>query len=164
MVEYSAGEISRAGEKFALKVDDDGNWLAKVAGRGLKQPTRTKLVAEIERTLRLERKAVHIPITVMEAKNSGHVILKHGVVTGVHSGSGNILIAWDQGGNGQLAGYGSDVMQRLSDEDEVKLRRLVKLSHDSASELREFTSRKQVYKGAKGLAEQVAALLAKDVS
>lgn len=164
MAEYSAGAISRAGEKFPLKVDDDGNWLAKAAGRDLKQPTRAKLVTEIERVLRLEKKTVHIPITVMESKNNGHVTLKHGVVTGVHSGSGNILVAWDQGSNGQLAGYGSDVMHRLSDEEEAKLRRLAKLAYDSANELREFTSRKQVYKGTKGLAEQVVALLAKDGS
>lgn len=164
MAEYPAGAISRAGEKFPLKVDDEGNWLAKAAGRDLKQPTRAKLVADIERTMRLEKKVVHIPITVMESKNNGYVTLKHGVVTGVHSGSGNILVAWDGGGNGQIAGYGSDVMSRLSDEEEAKLRRLAKLAHESASELRDFTGRKQIYKGTKGLAEQVAALLAKDGS
>lgn len=165
MPEYSAGTINRAGEEIHLRVDDSdsGNWLAKVAGHNLKQPTRQKLVAEIDRVLRLEKKAVHIPFTKVESRNNGYVSLKHGVVTGVHSGTGNLLVSWDGGGSGQLTiGYGSEVMQRLSPAEERELSRLAGEANASAEALRDFTGRKQIYKGTKGLEEQVKALLAKD--
>lgn len=162
MAQYSAGTLARAGEKFALKVDDDGNWLASAFGRDLKQPTRAKLVADIDRLLRLEKKAVNIPFTKVESKNNGYITLKHGVVTGVHAGTGNLLVSWDDGTNGQLAvGYGSEVMRRLLPHEEDELRRLVKEAHESAETLREFSQRRQVYKGTKGLTEQVEAELKK---
>ena len=98
---YPVGQLARAGEKIDLRVDDDGNWLAMVAGRELKQQTRAKLVSDIDRILRLEKKAVHIPVTVMEIKNNGYLRLKHGVVTGIHAGTGNLTVSWDDGGAGQ---------------------------------------------------------------
>lgn len=164
VAEYSVGAITRAGERVALRVDDDGNWLATVAGRELKHQTRAKLITDIERTLRLEKKAVHIPITVMESKNNGYVTLKHGVVTGIHNGTGNLTVAWDNGGTGQLAiGYTSDsVLRRLTPDEEKELTALTKQAHESGDKLRNYTSQRHVYKGTKGLADQVQALLAKD--
>lgn len=164
VTEYSAGVITRAGEKIALRVDDDGNWLATVAGRDLKHQTRAKLVTDIERVLRLEKKAVHIPLTVVESKNGGYLKLKHGVVTGIHSGTGNLTVVWDNGGTGQLTvGYSSDdVLRRLTASEEGELARATKEAYEAGDYLRNYVSRLHVYKGTKGLADQVQALLAKD--
>lgn len=164
MTQYNAGEVIRAGERLVLAVDDDGNWLAKVAGRELKRPTRAQLITEIDRVMRLEEKAVHIPITVAEAKN-GYLTVKHGVATGVHAGTGKPLVSWDDGTNGQLsegASYGTDVMRRLLPEEEVTLRRLTKEFSDKADELRSYRSSRAVYGGTKGLVKHVNELLAKD--
>jgi hypothetical protein len=162
MAEYSAGNIKHAGEWFKLRVNDNGDWLTKVDGQDISQPTRAKLVSEIDRLMRLKKKAVNIPFTKVESKNNGYVTLKHGVVTGVHSGTGNLLVAWDEGGNGQLiVGFGADVMQRLSIEDERKLIHLTRDAYRASEELREFTQRRAVYKGTKGLADQVEAELKK---
>lgn len=162
MAEYGAGHVSRAGETINLRVDDDGNWLAQVAGRDLKSPARDKLVTEIDRVLRLEKKAVHIPVTVVEKGNNGYVTVKHGVVTGVHGSSGNLLISYDGGGSGQITGYGLELMKRLSDKEEKTLRVLTKQSHDTGEALREFTGRHRINRGEDGLKRQVADLLAKE--
>lgn len=164
MSEYKAGNVKRGGEWFKLRVDDDGNWLTEAVGRDLKQPTRAKLMAEIDRVLRLEKKAVNIPITVVESKNSGYLKLKHGVVTGIHGGTGNLMVSWDIGGNGQLTvGYNSsDVLRRLTLAEEDELTRATKEAYDAGEYLRNYTSQRQVYKGTKGLAEQVEAELKKE--
>jgi len=163
MAEYPAGEISRAGEKIRLRVDDGGNWLATTVGRDLKAPTRDKLITEIERALRLVKKAVHVPFTHVESKNNGYVTLKHGVATGIHSGTGNLLVAWDDGSNGQLntGGTFTDVLRRLTKSEESELRDLAKTAYESGEALRNFLGRRQVYKGAKGLIEQVETELKK---
>lgn len=162
MAEYSAGNIKHAGEWLKLHVNDDGDWLTKVVGQEIKQPTRQKLLAEASRILRLKKKAVNIPFTKVESKNNGYITLRHGVVTGIHTGTGNLLVAWDDGTNGQLTvGYGSEVMQRLSPDQERTLTRLAREANDSAEALRDFTQRRQIYKGTKGLVDQVQAELAK---
>lgn len=160
---YPVGQLARAGEKIDLRVDDDGNWLAMVAGRELKQQTRAKLVSDIDRILRLEKKAVHIPVTVVESKNNGYLRLKHGVVTGIHSGTGNLTISWDSGGAGQLGiGYSSDsVLRRLTPDEGGTLTRLTREAYTAGEEARNYLSQKYVYKGTKGLADQVQAELAK---
>lgn len=160
---YPVGQLARAGEKIDLRVDDDGNWLAMVAGRELKQQTRAKLVSDIDRILRLERKAVHIPVTVVESKNNGYLRLKHGVVTGIHASTGNLTVSWDDGGAGQLGiGYSSDsVLRRLTSNEEEILTRLTREAYTAGEEARNYLSQKYVYKGTKGLADQVQAELAK---
>jgi hypothetical protein len=159
---YPVGEVSRAGHTVELRVDDGGNWLATVAGRELKHQTRANLISDIDRALRLEKKAVHIAFTYMESKNNGYVKLRHGVATGFHSGTGNLLIAWDDGSNGQMTvGSSADVLQRLSAEDEKKLAELTKTAYEAGEDLRNFIGRKYLYKGTKGLADQVQSLLDK---
>lgn len=162
MAEYKAGRIRHSGKWFDLRVDEDGNWLTEVDGQGLKHLTRAKLVSDIERVMRLKKKAVNIPFTKVESKNNGYVTLRHGVVTGIHSGTGNLLVAWDDGGNGQLpAGYSSEILRRLTPGEEGELKLLTKEANDSAEALRGFTQQRQIHKGAKGLAEQVEAELRK---
>lgn len=161
MAEYPAGKISRAGEGISLFVDDDGNWITTVANLGLKQPTRAKLISDIDRVLRLKKKAVHIPVTIHEGKNNGYITLKHGVITGVHGSSGNLLISYDDGTNGQVTGYGLELMKRLLPEDENELRKLTRQAYEAAEKLREFTSRHRIYQGENGLKKQVGELLAK---
>lgn len=162
MAEYKAGLVKHAGEWFKLRVDDDGNWLTEMDDRDLKHPTRAALLAEIDRVMRIKKKAVNIPFTKVESKNNGYVNLKHGVATGVHSGTGNLLVAWDDGSNGQItAGAFTDVLQRLTAREEGELRQLAKEANDSSEALRGFLNRKHVYKGTKGLAEQVQTLLEK---
>lgn len=163
VAEYKAGNIKHAGVWLKLRVNDDGDWLTEVVGREIKQPSRKKLLDEASRLLRLEKKAVNIPFTKVESKNNGYVTLKHGVVTGIHSGTGNLLVAWDDGTNGQLTvGFSADVLQRLSVEDEEKLKRLTRDAYHAGEALREFTQRRTVHKGTKGLVDQVQALLEKD--
>ena len=164
MAEYPVGALSRAGERIPLFVNDDGSWLAKAAGRDLEQPTRPKLVAEIDRMLRLEKKAVHIPITVVGDRRNGYAKVNHGVVTGLHAGTGNLMVAWDSGSTGQLVvgGHGTEVLQRLTPDEEVKLAHLTKAAHAAADALRDFTHRKEIYRGTKGLAEQVKKLLTEE--
>jgi hypothetical protein len=167
MAEYKAGNIKRNGEWFKLRVDDGGNWLADAAGRTLKHPTRAKLITDIDRVMRLEKKAVHIPVTVVEGKNNGYLKLKHGVVTGIHAGTGNLTVAWDIGGNGQLTisatGYSTDdVLRRLTLAEEGELTRAVKEAYDAGEYMRNYINRLHIYKGTRGLADQVEAELKKE--
>lgn len=162
MSEYRAGNIKHAGEWFKFRVDDDGNWLTEMDGRDLKHLTRAALLAEIDRLMRIRKKAVNIPFTNVENKNNGYIKLKHGVVTGVHAGTGNLLVAWDDGSNGQItAGAFTEVLQRLTAREEDELARLSREASESSDALRGFLGRKHIYKGTKGLADQVQALLAK---
>lgn len=166
MSEYKAGNIKRGGEWFKLRVDDDGNWLTEAAGRTLRQPTRAKLIADIDRVLRLEKRAVHIPITVVENKSNGHLRLKHGVVTGIHAGTGNLMISWDIGGNGQLTisttGYSTDdALRRLTPSEEDELTRAVKEAYEAGEYMRNYINRLHIHRGTRGLADQVEAELKK---
>lgn len=163
MAEYNAGEISRAGYKIKLRVDDDGNWLTgDVSDQDLKKPTRDLLVKEIDRVLRLEKKAVHIPITQTESRGNGYVTIKHGVVTGIHSGTGNILVSWDDGKVGQLRGsQSSDFLRRLTPMEERELALLTMNAYEASYALREFVRRKEI--GNSGdLTKQVERALAAD--
>lgn len=162
MAEHPVGHIVRSGEKFPLRVDDDGNWLATAAGRPLKKPTRKELVSEIDRILRLHKRAVHIPITLVVSKNHGYITLRHGTVTGVHGGNGNVTVAWDDGTSGQIVSHGETVLSRLDDDETAEITRLTKEAYEASERLREFTGRKHVYNGVKGLIRQVGELLAKD--
>jgi ribosomal protein L35AE/L33A len=162
MAEHAAGILARAGEKFPLRVDDDGNWLTAAFGREVKQPTRAKLVTEIDRMLRLEKKAVHIPFTFMQSKSNGYLTLAHGVVTGIHGSTGNLLVSWDGGTNGQLSGYGSDVLKRLNPSDEEKLRTLAREAYQASEGLRNFVGQMQIHKGTRGLLDQVNEALKKE--
>lgn len=163
MSEYRAGNVKHAGEWFKFRVDDDGNWLAEVDGRDLKHPTRAALLKDIERVMRLKKKLVNIPITVVESKANGYIKLKHGVVTGIHAGTGNLMVSWDIGGTGQLTiGYTSeDVLRRLTPGEEDELARATKEAAEASDYLRNYTSQRRLYKGTKGLADQIQAELAK---
>lgn len=162
MAEYSAGEISRAGYKIKLRVNDDGNWVTgDVSDRDLSKPTRDLLIKEIDRVLRLDKKAVHIPITQTESRGNGYVTIKHGVVTGIHSGTGNLLVAWDDGKMGQLnGGHSVSLLRRLASEEEAELTRLTKEAYEAAYALREYGRRKET--SGNELKKQVERALAAD--
>lgn len=162
MAAYPAGAIVRAGKEFRLFVNDEGKWLSVFDKRDLEKSTRPQLVAEIDRLLRLEKKLVNLAFTQMEKGNNGYVTLQHGTVTGVHAGTGNLLVSWDDGKTGQLSEYGTTILRRLTDEECTTMARLVREDYESGDRLREFVSRLSVYQGRKGLEKQVKELLEKD--
>lgn len=161
VAKYDAGEISRAGYKIRLQVDDSGNWLAEVSDRDLSKPTRELLIKEIDRVLRLEKKAVHIPITETDGRSNGYVTVRHGVATGIHSGTGAVLAAWDDGKMSQLpGGHSTSLMRRLTPEEEAELIRLTKEAYEASYALREYSRRREI--GYNDLKKQVERTLAAD--
>lgn len=95
-MKYAAGSIEKNGVEVDLFVDDEGRWLAEVAGKNLVFPARDKLVDAIGRATKRVSAKVEIAFFKVTSHN-GNVRIREGVATGIHSGNGNLLVTWKSG-------------------------------------------------------------------
>lgn len=96
MAVYEAGSITTNGVEVSIKVNDDGDWTAEYAGKHLSSDTRDKLKGKLARLTRGAKVELEIPVIRTEIKGLGGdtVVVRRGVLTGVHGGTGNVLAAW----------------------------------------------------------------------
>lgn len=95
-MKYTAGTVEKNGIEVEIFVDTDGRWLGEVAGKSLVHPTREKLVDAIGRATKRVSTKVEVPFFLVSAHN-GNVRVREGIVTGIHSGNGNLLVTWKAG-------------------------------------------------------------------
>jgi hypothetical protein len=112
MAQYEAGTITTNGVDVPVKVDDDGNWRAEYAGKFLSADTREKLKGQLSRLTKQTRASVEVHVIRIKENESWAnpgIVITRGVLTGLHSGTGNVLSKWDVRGkqvSEQITGWG----------------------------------------------------------
>lgn len=99
MSHYPAGEITHSGVTVPIFVDDWGHWSATYAGRTHTESDRAKLDARLKRVVKRTVTKVSVPFV---AVNSTGQNFKRGTAYGIHEGTGNVLVEWDDGTKEQV--------------------------------------------------------------
>lgn len=98
MAMWDAGTITTNGIEVPVQVDDyTGRWTAVYAGKSLSYDTRYKLTAALARLAKKTKIEVEVPvIRIKEYRGygDGNITVARGVLTGLHSGNGNVLATW----------------------------------------------------------------------
>lgn len=98
MAKWDAGSITVNDVKVPVQADDyNGQWTAEYAGQSLSFETRAQLERKLSALTRKTKVTVEIHvIRVREYRGwgPGDVTVTRGVLTGIHSGTGNVLAAW----------------------------------------------------------------------
>lgn len=119
-MEYEAGTVTKNGQGIPIKVNEDGEWLAKVGNDHLRKPTRSALVSAIERLTK--RAAAEVAVPFVEVSQNGDATkFRFGVAYGVHSGTGNLLVVWKNGTKEQYRGSGWNTKVVPGDTSEEEL-------------------------------------------
>jgi hypothetical protein len=147
---YPAGRIGgKDGNDYPIFVDDNGHFLADVAGKHLYKGTRDELRQEIEKLTKRAVAKVDVPFTkVTKAPDwqGGAMHIVQGKATGIHGANDNILATFVRRGSemkeqitdGNTRAYDGVYFKPLAAEEAASLRQIWanKLAADKA--YREF--------------------------
>lgn len=114
---YAAGQVESHGRTVPIFVDDYGRWLATVDNMSLATSARDTLVKKINTLTRRTARKVAVRFTRLEPSASGWRV-RYGVAYGIHSGTGNVLVQWDNGVKEQLRpgpNFGPDLKVEQAD-------------------------------------------------
>lgn len=119
MAEYPVGSVTKNGVTVEIRVDDHGAWKAQIGRDYLRHDSRDKLVGAIDRATKKLAKQVRVPFSrVATSQSTGEIRVKHGAVTGLHAGNGNLLVIWADGKKEQMSKeYGHEDLAPLSPEE-----------------------------------------------
>jgi hypothetical protein len=114
---YEAGKINVKGVDYNVFTEDNGDWVTHIPGSHEKVTSTTKggLADAIRRATRKAQLRVEVPFTQLETSDDAKV--RHGVATGIHAGTRNVLVTWDDGAKVQITGYSGTTVPRLSNEE-----------------------------------------------
>lgn len=146
------------GVTVEIRVDDDGQFQARVAGEWLTADTLKGLEAQLAKTLKRAKIKVAIPATMLGVQKSTHFAARGSRVSGngtrdillvgIHSGNGNLLIRDDVEGSAveQVTGFrqGNDIVRRLTKEEAATYTRLQKEKQAAESAAYDFEKRVKV--------------------
>lgn len=127
------------GRKIPVSVDDgDGKFYAEIDGDEVTRGTLQSLRATL--SSRAAKEAVETPIiSVEESWESGKLKIKKGVVTGKHSGNGNLLLRYE-GEDTTRQGYRYGCKILRGDTNTGKLRALYAAKEKAKNAYSEFIS------------------------
>jgi len=112
MAKWDAGTIIVHGVEVPVQVDDrSGTWNAEYAGKSLSYETRDKLEGALARLTKKTKTEVAVPVIRIQKHQGwgeGNIRVTRGVLTGLHSGNGNVLATWTV--------RGSEVKEQLTRE------------------------------------------------
>lgn len=95
---WDAGTITTNGVEVPVQIDDySGEWHAEYAGQYLRTETRKQMEGKLARLTKKAKVTVEvhvIKIRQSESWTGGDIRVTRGVLTGIHSGTGNVLAAW----------------------------------------------------------------------
>ena len=145
---YEMHPIEVRGQKFPVRADANGTFMATAGGTTLHSPTYAGLR---DKLLNLTAKAqvrLSVPFVLINAgpTGDGHV---SGIVTGIHGGNGNLLVTWT-GGNrkGQkdqwTPGYSDVVFSEASAEEVARYRELRRRKAEADAVLFRFTEDRKI--------------------
>lgn len=146
MAEYPVGSVTRNGVTVEMRVDDTGTWKADIGRDYLRYDTRDKLVGGIDRVTKKLAKQVRVPFSrVAASQSTGEIRVKHGAVTGVHAGNGNLMVTWADGKKEQMAReYGHEDLAPLSPGEIKTLAELTKAATQARNAREEFVGARSI--------------------
>lgn len=153
MATHSAGTYTSNGVDLQLSVSDaTGKWSTEFAGRQWTYETLDKLKAALDRQTRKARIEVEVAaIRVIQYTGwgVGDATIQRGTLTGIHSGTGNVLAAWDN--------RGTTVKEQItrtsgvtfaagdtSDEELAEYNRLLRLRAETVQAIRAWEKRHEI--------------------
>lgn len=153
MTLWDAGTITTNGIDVPVQVDDyNGNWKAEYAGKHLSYETRDKLVNALARLTKKTKAEVAVPVIRIKAYRGwgdGDITIARGVLTGLHSGNGNVLATWTVRGTAMKEQITSDsstsyVGSDTTDEQLAEYNRLLRLKAQTLREIRDWETAHQI--------------------
>jgi hypothetical protein len=99
--EYPAAPITVKGVELEVFTDADGAWLTRFNGTTYSAASRAELAAGVARTLPKLTK-VAVPFVALIGSGNDQQG-RRGTAYGLHSGTGHILVTWDDGSKGSLS-------------------------------------------------------------
>jgi hypothetical protein len=135
--------IEVRGTKHHVTVDESGDWCATVGKETLRSKTRSGLVDKLRELTAKAAVTIEIPFLLVNGGSRGDRPAR-GVVTGIHSGNGNMLIrwttGWQAGKSQQWSPSYSDVIfdGAIPDEDVEKRSVLAEAKRVATAELYDF--------------------------
>lgn len=99
-------------DEFEFTVNDMGSFSITENGTTFTGSSLEEVMGKVKKARTKAKVKLNIPVTVIQ---SGYG-LEDGTITGVHGGSGNLMIRMESGGTMQ-ASYSTRVLQRMSAED-----------------------------------------------
>lgn len=136
------GTESIDGTKVDIYVDEDGDFLAEFDGSPYDAETKPKLLDKLRKARRAAQAPV--PVTVLSEpdgwRNSDKPVVTHGLLTGLHGGHGAPLVSIETG-KGMKRGwqpYASDIMRRLTPNEEKEYVRLFNEERKAREALEKF--------------------------
>lgn len=95
---WDAGTITVNDVEVPVQIDDySGEWNAEYAGRHLRAETRKQMEGKLARLTKKTKVTVEVHVIKIrkpEGWAGGGIRVTRGVLTGIHSGTGNVLAAW----------------------------------------------------------------------
>lgn len=98
MAKWDAGSITVNGVEVPVQVDDyNGKWAASYAGQHFSFETRAQLERKLSALTKKTKVTVEVHVIRVQGYRGwgpGNVTVTRGTLTGIHSGTGNVLAAW----------------------------------------------------------------------
>lgn len=143
MTQYPAGEITHYGVTVPIFVDDRGHWTATYAGRGRTEESRYKLDMWLKRMTKRTATPIRFPFVSVTPSNQKH---RRGVAYGIHEGTGNVLVEWDDGTKEQVKSYatGTDHLGDVPDAELATWLLLVRAYRQAEQALHAFMSDRRI--------------------
>lgn len=138
MPSFDAGEITTNGVSVPIQVDDYGNWTARFAGKYVSADTRDRLKGKLSRLTKATKVDVAVPVVLVKSggPNGGAVTIRRGVLTGIHSSNGNVLVTWTIRGQEvkeQITGLGFNDLFVTGDVKDAELSELAEIRKELAA-------------------------------
>jgi hypothetical protein len=134
-----ANPIEVRGNTYQVYLTDHNEFVAEVPlGDGEKKVVSSKTIEGLRDLLGnvTRRKAIKVAVPFVEVMGTK---LRDGVATGIHQGSGKVLVAWADGHKDQIGGYYTQKYLRpLDPAERVELQRLLEEDKKASDALQEF--------------------------
>jgi hypothetical protein len=153
MTKWDAGVITANSIDVPVRVDDyNGHWTAEYAGKNLSYDTRDKLTGALARLTKKTKIEVAVPVIRVKAYRGwgdGDITVVRGVLTGLHSGNGNVLATWSVRGTAMKEQITHEsgtsyVGADTTDEQLAEYNRLLRLEKKTMREIRDWEKAHQI--------------------
>jgi hypothetical protein len=119
-----AHPIEVGGKNYDVYLTDDNRFYTEVplddgTSLSIQHPSMEELLKKLTAALRRKKVKVGVPFTQLAGAKA-----RHGVATGIHQRSRQVLVRWDDGKTESLTLYSQGALRRLNEEQVKELERL----------------------------------------
>lgn len=124
-----------------VQVDERGKFSASLNGHGYEADSRGSLRDLLEKAALANRVKTAVKFTHVAGSH-----VTHGTATGIHGGTGNLLVTWDSGRKEQLSSWGGrgEYLERLNDDETLELQALLGWLADAELALKTFREKHSI--------------------